>query len=112
MGKFSSAKASRSDSKCLGSTLMETETKAPSRPHSALALMPHLSHPAKRAARKQKTLEPKGVQGRDVFEQTDSPLALFFVVAIRRAGRALNQSTSALEYHCSIPQAIVPAAHP
>src|SRR3954453_13460074 len=33
-----------------------------------------------------KPWRPKGVQGRNVLEQTDSPLALFFVVAIRRAG--------------------------
>jgi hypothetical protein len=31
---------------------------------------------------KQKTLEPKGARVEVFFEQTDSPLALFFVVAI------------------------------
>src|SRR5215469_5727244 len=38
-------------------------------------------------------------QGRGVFEQTDSPLALFFVVAISRATDALNQSTSTSNIH-------------
>jgi len=38
-------------------------------------------------------------QGRIAFEQTDSPLALFFVVAISRADNALNQSTSLQLYH-------------
>src|ERR1017187_8405233 len=38
-------------------------------------------------------------QGRNVLEQTDSPLALFFVVAISRAQHALNHSTSPSGYH-------------
>src|ERR1017187_3695772 len=37
-------------------------------------------------------------QGRNVLEQTDSPLALFFVVAISRAQHALNHSTSPSAY--------------
>src|ERR1039457_1080651 len=41
-------------------------------------------------------------QGRNVFEQTDSPLALFFVVAISRAQHALNHSTSSSAYHRSL----------
>src|SRR5271157_3873994 len=38
-------------------------------------------------------------QGRNVLEQTDSPLALFCVVAISQARRALNQSTVIPDYH-------------
>src|ERR1035438_7261599 len=37
-------------------------------------------------------------QGRNVLKQTDSPLALFFVVAISRAQLALNHSTSLSAY--------------
>jgi hypothetical protein len=44
--------------------------------------------------RKQKTLEPKGARVEMFLEQTDSPLALFFVVAISRAQHTLNHSTS------------------
>jgi len=41
-----------------------------------------LQHPAGGQPNNKKPWRPKGVQGRNVFEQTDSPLALFFVVAI------------------------------
>src|SRR5438094_400906 len=43
-----------------------------------------LQHPAKGTSKNKKPWSPKA-PGSNVFEQTDSPLALFFVVAISRA---------------------------
>jgi hypothetical protein len=84
---------------------METETRAPSAVESegviggisGQTLIQILQHPAMGACTlKQKTLEPKGARVEMFLEQTDSPLALFFVVAISRAQHTLNHSTSAL----------------
>jgi hypothetical protein len=82
---------------------METETKAPSlvasdargTPAVELLIPSSQQHPAKGRVRNKKPWYQRR-QGRDVSEQTESLLALFFVVAICRAPVALNQSTSAI----------------
>src|ERR1035437_4440924 len=90
---------------------METETKAPSAVESegvtggVLGQTLIKSSSIRRwgpASAKQKTLEPKGARVEMFFEQTDSPLALFFVVAISRVQHTLNHSTSSSAYHRSL----------
>src|ERR1039457_1888070 len=86
---------------------METETKAPSSVESegvagsVLGQTLIKSSSIRRwgpARRKTKNPGAERRQGRNVLEQTDSPLALFFVVAISRAQHALNHSTSPSAY--------------
>src|SRR5580692_5708434 len=100
MGKSRCASASRSASKRGGSTEIETETKAPSAPkrgrvaETAVDQTLIESSSIRRIGPDEKTLGPKAPRVEN-FEQTDSPLALFSVVAISRtlAMQALNQST-------------------
>src|ERR1700733_7329743 len=103
MGKSRCASASRSASRRGGSTEIETETKAPSAPKSGRVAVTAVdqtliySSSIRRIGPDEKTLGPKAPRVEN-FEQTDSPLALFSVVAIRWAlpcgPKSIHVSTS------------------
>src|SRR5215469_2487185 len=85
MGKSTRARASSKSSKSRGSTRMETETRAPSVEESGLfeanageELIPSSCGIKRRGELETKNPGREGRQGRDVSEQTDSRLALFF----------------------------------
>src|SRR5271157_5582658 len=107
MGKPVCARASRSDSRRRGSTSIETETKAPSRPDSegltgnvlGQTLIDSSSIRRRGPAENKKPWSPKA-PGSKCYRTDRLAFSTFFsVVAISQARKALNQSTSISDYH-------------
>src|SRR6516165_6731517 len=97
MGKLTRARASKSDSSPLGSTRMETDNSWPSVVERGQTL---IVPPASGDGGLCRTKNPGAArrQGRGVLEQTDSPLALFFVVAISWA----RQDPKSIHVNCRV----------